>query len=348
MRSLLLRTMLFLLAAGAFAEEAVPPPVVTVAKVEQRRFAPVLWVAGTVIPRQDARVSAEVAGRLVMVADVGSRVRRSEPLARLDDREYRLLRQEALAVVSRLQAQLRFSRQEVARLEKLARQNNAARNRLDEVLSQRDQIAGELKAARVRLQLRQLQLEKASIPAPFDGVVTGRTRSVGEWVNAGDPVVRLVDPERLEVTASVPQSALGVIREGVMLRVADERDEIRARVRALVPVGDERSRLYELRLELERGDWRAGHVVRVAVPLETPALALMVPRDALVLRREGTWVYRIDPGGRAERVPVEPGAGEGDRVAVHGPLRPGDRVVVTGNERLRPGQAVQVQQQASP
>ncbi len=345
MTSLVLRAILFLLAGSALADDAGPPPVVTVAKVEQRQFAPLLWVAGTVIPRLDARVSAEVAGRLVQVAEVGAQVRRGELLARLDDRDYRLQRQEALAVVSRLQAQLRFSRQEVSRLEKLARQNNAARNRLDEVLSRRDQIAGELKAARVRLQLRQLQLEKTSIPAPFDGVVTERARSAGEWVSAGDPVVRLVDPERLEVTASVPQSALGVIREGLMLRVADERGEMRARVRALVPVGDERSRLYELRLELGESDWRAGHVVRVAVPLETPALSLMVPRDALVLRLEGTWVYRIDSGGRAERVPVEPGAGEGDRIAVRGPLRPGDRVVVTGNERLRPGQVVQVQQE---
>ncbi|RME33199.1 MAG: efflux RND transporter periplasmic adaptor subunit [Gammaproteobacteria bacterium] len=339
---------LLLQAGGALADPPEPPPVVTVAEAEQRHFAPVLWVAGTVIPRLDARVAAEVAGRLVEVAEVGTRVRKGELLARLDDRDYRLLRQEAIAMVSQLQAQLRFASQEVSRLEKLARQNNAARNRLDEVLSERDRIAGELKAARVRLQLRQLQLEKSAIAAPFDGVVTERSRSPGEWVDSGDPVVRLVDPERLEVTASVPQSALGFLREGLRLTVADERGETRARVRALVPVGDERSRLYELRLLLEGTAWRAGHVVRVAVPLKAPELVLMVPRDALVLRQEGTWVYRIDHEGRAERVPVEPGAGEGDWIAVSGALEAGDRVVVTGNERLRPGQEVRVQEPVSP
>jgi multidrug efflux pump subunit AcrA (membrane-fusion protein) len=85
-----------------------------------------------------------------------------------------------------------------------------------------------------------------------------------------------------------------------------------------------------------------GENVRLSVPTGSPTEVLAVPRDALVLRREGASVFRIGENGTAERVDVVRGAGAGELVAVTGRISPGDRVVVRGAERLRPGQPVDI------
>jgi multidrug efflux pump subunit AcrA (membrane-fusion protein) len=67
-----------------------------------------------------------------------------------------------------------------------------------------------------------------------------------------------------------------------------------------------------------------------------------VPRDALVIRQNHSYVLRITRAGTVEELDVVPGAGVDDAVEVKGPLAPGDRLVVRGGERLAAGQAVRV------
>jgi multidrug efflux pump subunit AcrA (membrane-fusion protein) len=100
--------------------------------------------------------------------------------------------------------------------------------------------------------------------------------------------------------------------------------------------------MFELRLDIQAAPWRIGENVRLSVPSAMPSQVLEVPRDALVLRREGATVFRIDENGVAEQVEVIPGLGAGDLVAVTGRLVAGDRVVVRGAERLRAGQQVNI------
>jgi len=79
----------------------------------------------------------------------------------------------------------------------------------------------------------------------------------------------------------------------------------------------------------------AGNTVMVRLPLGDPQRRLSVPRDALIIRAEGLYVFRIGTGDRAERVSVKAGVADGDWVAVDGTLKAGDRIVVRGGESLR-------------
>ena len=114
------------------------------------------------------------------------------------------------------------------------------------------------------------------------------------------------------------------------------------KVRTVVPVGDDRSRLYELRLTLEGEGWSAGQSVRISVPTALPQRLVSVPRDALVLRRDNTAVFRVREDNTVEKVIVTTGIAQGDWIAVDGPIQPGDRIVIRGGERLRDGKAVSV------
>jgi multidrug efflux pump subunit AcrA (membrane-fusion protein) len=70
---------------------------------------------------------------------------------------------------------------------------------------------------------------------------------------------------------------------------------------------------------------------------------LAVPRDAVVMRREGNFVLRVDSANKAERVSVQIGANLDGLVEVSGNLRAGDRLIVRGGERVEAGQAVTIQ-----
>jgi RND family efflux transporter MFP subunit len=318
-----------LLPAVAPAQQTEAAPVVVDAAVE-RELAPVTWYPGTVMSRNDARLAAEGEGRVVFVADIGTRVKAGDTVVRLDDDLLLQLRSEAQADLAAREARLRYLDKQLKRLSQLARQNNVAQNQLDEALSDRDVTRGELAAARARLLLIGERLKRTQVRAPFDGVVSERLVQIGEWAESGTAVIRLVDTEALEVQTRVPSTSLDYLHEGLVLRMGASPAATTGRVRTIVPVGGDRSRLYELRLTLEDSPWPAGQSLRVAIPTAAPRAVVAIPRDALVLRREGTSVFRIRDDDTAERVEVGTGVASGRYIEVKGDIGAGDRVVVRG------------------
>ena len=76
------------------------------------------------------------------------------------------------------------------------------------------------------------------------------------------------------------------------------------------------------------------------IPSATPRNVLAVPRDALILREDNTYIFKVDKKNVATRVAVETGAEDGTLVEVKGMVAPGDHVIVRGAERLEQGQKV--------
>jgi len=118
--------------------------------------------------------------------------------------------------------------------------------------------------------------------------------------------------------------------------------ETTAKVRTVVPVGDERARQFELRVGVDPTLALVGAAVEVALPEDGGGDALTVPRDAIVQRANQTYVMRVSAQNTAEQVLVSTALASGDKVEVRGALSVGDRLVVRGAERLNPGQNVRV------
>lgn len=315
---------------------------VRVATVEHREMTPTVAVSGTVVSRQEARVSAEVEGRLTRVAEVGTEVTEGDVMANIDATQLELQVEEQRGVVAQETARLEHLEREEDRLSRLAEQNALAANQLDQVSSDRRVAESELRIARARLGRLEDDLSHTAIQAPFDGIVTDRLAMPGERVSAGDPVVRLVNPRRREVLARGPLEYLPFVESGDPIRVSwRDRDHV-GTVRNVVRAGDELSRLFEMRVDVPDSLWPIGQTVHVALPTAETRQVLAVPRDALVLRRDSTAVFVVDGNGTARRVRVTPGGGDGSFVEVDGQVEPGDRVIVRGNERLEAGQAVNI------
>jgi RND family efflux transporter MFP subunit len=328
----------------ALAQNMMGAANVRVAQASVQLLAPETVVPGTVVSRNDARLAAEVTGRLLEVADVGTIVASGDVVAVIEDTTIRLRKVELQAEVERAEARLKYLESEESRYVKLAESNLAAANKLEETRSDRDVSRGDLQVAKSRLAQVEDQLGRTRIRAPFGGVVVERLTMPGERVDTGRNVIRMVDQQNLEVIARAPLEYYSYVRPGQQLQLTTGSVVASGMVRTVVAVGSENTHQFELRLDIESNRFPVGKTLRVSIPVSDSREALVVPRDALVLRPEGISVFVVDRDQKAKQVAVTTGIGSGDQIEVSGDLMDGDTVIIRGNERLQPGQAVSIMQ----
>ncbi len=330
------------LSAAVNAQQEAPSAMVRVAQASVQSLAPVTIVPGTVVSRNDAKLAAEVSGRLITVADVGTIAAAGDVVAQIEDTALKLRQTEQQAEVEREHARLKYLESEERRFEKLAKSNLAAVTKLDETRSDRDVSRGDLRVAQSRLAQIEDQLTRTRMTAPFGGIVVERLMMPGERVNPGTNVVRMVDQQHLEVVARAPLEYFSVVRPGQQLLLKTGATSSTGEVRTVVAVGSENTHQFELRLDIESNLFPVGQTLRVSVPTADPRDALVVPRDALVLRPEGIFVFVIAADNTARQLMVTTGIGADTMIEVKGEVHTGDRVVIRGNERLRSGQTVSI------
>lgn len=339
-RALLLGILTIATTAQAQAQDATAV-VVEVAKANVVRVAPRRWVPGSVVSRNDARLATSAEGRLEYVAEVGTQVRAGERIAKLEDEAVSLRVEDARSDVARIEAQRAMSERQLKRIEQLAN-NSISQTQLDEVRSQLAVLTAQLQQAQVRLRAAQHDLDQTELRAPFPGVVTERLAQRGEYVVTGAAIAHLVDIVHLEARAQGPLALVGLIRPSMELPVRTGGRQFSADVRTVVPVGEERSRQFELRLVLANGALTVGTPIEIGLPEREAAEALVVPRDAIALRQDGKYLMRVRADGTAERVMVASDTTDGDYATVRGNIAAGDTVVVRGVERLQEGQRVTI------
>ncbi len=323
------------------AQEAPPVPVL-VSEALFKEIAPSVWVPGTVVSRSDARIAAEVPGQLTFVSEVGDGVQAGEVIARINDQALELQLKNDEASIKRLQANLKYLDQQVERTRRLTEQQVVAANDLEELQSQLETARQELIQAQVGKEQTEYRLERTRVRAPFSGRVVERLQQPGGYISVGGEIIRLVDTSSIEVRAQAPLSVAPHLREGMSILVTGQDREAETKVRTIIQVGDERSRMFEVRLAIEGESWIIGSPVRVALPSSSPQQVVAVPRDALILRSDNIYLFKVSEEGTAERVTVETGIGHASLIEVRGDVVAGDRIVIRGGERLRSGQSVEI------
>ena len=328
------------LALPALAQ--MPAPVVVTDTAQLRMLAPTIELPGTVVSRYDARLASELEAKLEWIAEVGTEVSEGDTVARLDNITFRLRQMEAESRVTREQARVTFLRSERSRLEQLAKSNLSAKSQLDQVVSELAVAESDEAVARAQLGLAQVAMHVTEIRAPFDGIVTERLRNIGERLNVADEVIRLVDPGSLEIVARAPLNTVNFIADKDVLEIHNDFRQGQAPVRTIVPFGNPQSHMFEVRLDADAAVWTVGESVRLSMPTAAEKEVLAVPRDALILRREGASVFKVLADNTVEQIRVITGLGAGSHIEVIGDLAPGDQIVVRGAERLSTGTAVSI------
>ncbi len=333
-----------LLPLVAGAQEIQPAPV-SVAEVVKTNIVPTVLVTGTIYSRNDVQITIGVDGQLEYVAEPGTVLKAGDVIARIDTLPLQLQKAEQEAQLQRAGAQLKFLSIQLERQRDLLNSNSTSRNQMERTESDRDIAASDLRIAELRIKQIEHQLSRATIRAQYHGVVIERLRREGEYVSRGVTIARVTDTENPEIRVFAPLRYSGRVSANDKLKIFGFESEYVGSVRTIIPSADMRSQTFELRIDLPdeaRDEWAIGHLVSVAVPMRAAKASLAVPRDALILRQDGTYVFRISDEDIAERVAVETGDSAGDLVGVSGSLNEHDRVVVRGAETLGDGRRVSI------
>jgi RND family efflux transporter MFP subunit len=320
-----------------------PPVLVSVQSVENRPLSPKILLVGSIHSRNQAELTSGIDGRLAWVQEPGTNVLKGDVVARIEQTQLLLQKaQQEAQIEYENVALIRLSR-EFERLLKLNSSKSASETELDKARSDRDLAAASLKLAQIKLKMILDDLDRSEVKATFSGIITARLHQAGEDLGRAEPIVEMTDPDNLEIRLHAPLKHSRRVHVGDDLKIYYTEGEFTAKIRSLIPVSDIRSQTFEARIDLPaamREHFSVGELISLALPIAPKELTTLVPRDAVVLRSSGAYVFKIDAENKAIKTKVTLGDGEGEWIAVQGDLADADPVVVRGAETLQDGQEV--------
>ncbi|MCW8834270.1 MAG: efflux RND transporter periplasmic adaptor subunit [Colwellia sp.] len=324
----------------ALAEQ--PAQLVSVEMVKEQEVKPSIWLPANVISRMNAPISAEQTGQLLWIEDVGSEVEKGQLLAQLDDRHLTLQLAQQQAQIKQYQADVDYFTSQKKRIGKLREKNNSALSEYERTNKDLTIAINKVVALKAEVEQTKLALEKTRVVAPFSGHVSERFANVGELISIARPLVQLVDTKNLDIKIAAPINIAPYLQKNAMVMVKWQNQLLQLPIRTWSKAGVQASRTFDVRLTANNIDLLAGSAVMVSLPKQQPEKALLVPRDALVLRENETYVLSVDAQTKANKVNVRVGQGVGDWISVTGELSLTDNVIVRGGERLQDGQKVRI------
>lgn len=327
---------------SAFAQFGGGASPVKVSEVQSLMMAPVRLIPADAQAKFMTKIKAESKGIVNQLADMGSFIEQGQVLAELTDTQSKLREQELNDAVKSARAKYQFLKSENARLLDLVKKNLISNSELDKNQSDFLAAKSELDQSNSRLNQYQDQVTKLTILAPFDGYVMQQLAQPGQLVNTGDDVFEFMQAHNLQVVVNVPfQYKSQIIKDSVWRIQRTDGSVYEAKISKFIPAATGQSHTIEVHLLIENSDMWPGESVNVEVPLEKARKVIAVPRDALVIRKSGAYVYTVVEG-KSHKVDVITGIAQGDMIEAKGLLSAGDVVIVRGNERLRPEQDVKI------
>ncbi|MGB0934912.1 MAG: efflux RND transporter periplasmic adaptor subunit [Alphaproteobacteria bacterium] len=184
----------------------------------------------------------------------------------------------------------------------------------------------------------QIDLDKHVMKAPFPGVLGLYKITEGAYVQVGDPLVTLYDPEEVFVEFSVPASFIKLLHKDQKIQVAKHEGVIYSIDTSVDP----ETHLANVRAELDNSKKVPGQFAEVQVHVKSKQDVIVVPKDALFIKKGKVSAYVVK-GGEVELTVVEVGVvSDDDMVEITSGLKGGEQLVFRGQRRLHPGAKVQV------
>ena len=182
------------------------------------------------------------------------------------------------------------------------------------------------------------------VNAPISGSVVSVPMQVGAKVSAGTPIATIGDTSSLQISTSVTERYVGILKEGLVGLVSLEAypgETFPAKIVRISPIVDPLSRTKQIHLEFDKFDSRinAGMFAKVRLYTKTIPDATVVPSLAVQISLDEHIVYVLN-GNRVSRRVVKIGETVGNRVQILEGLDGSERVVVQGIQVLSDGAAV--------
>jgi RND family efflux transporter MFP subunit len=319
-------------AATTPAAIMVGPENIAIVKAQQIRSGPA--ISGTLQPEQQANVRAEVGGTVLQTyVEQGQRVNKGQVIARIDDAALREAELSARAAVTTAQNTVDLNKRQLDRNDALLKAGAIAERDLEIARNQYSAAEAQLANAKAQLANAAKQLSKATITAPFAGIVSARQASAGDVVQPGGALYTIVNPVSMRLEASVPADQLSAIRVGAPVDFTVSGYPSRAftgHITNINPVADPATRQVRIIVSLPNangvlvgGLFADGHV---ASEVRTAPVAPLAAVDERGLK---PFVMRIK-NGVVDKAEVELGIRDGatETVEVRSGVQPGDTILL--------------------
>jgi RND family efflux transporter MFP subunit len=356
-RAILVAVALFVAAALAACRAPTPeeidsetPVTVSLAPATRGTIRGAIHATGVVTPAPDAELVV-IAPETARIAEIpraaGDRVREGDVLVRFEIPSSTADVERQQADVTRAAATLDAARAAETRARDLFDRGVAARRDVEDATRAMADAGAALAQARASLAAAQAVAARMTVRATFDGVVTRRLHNPGDLVEAAaaDPVLRVVDPRRLEVVAAVPLADAPRVEVGAAARVVE--GIATPQVLGLTVVSrpaavDAGTATVPVRLRVVGStNLPVGTPVQVAIDAEQHRDVVLVPASAIVREGDEVAVF-VARDKKAQRRVVQIGLTDGTQVEVRSGVAAGDLVIVDGQAGLPDAAAIAV------
>lgn len=336
----------------------------------------VLTASGYVVAQRRAAVASKGTGRLKYLAvEEGTRVKKGEILAQLENSDLIASEQRAHANLKVAKASLKEAEAELGdsalnfqRFKDLLAlkvvsksQFDMAEARYKKALAAQDLARARIKAAEAEVKEAQVAIEYTLIRAPFDGVVLTKNAEVGEVVapfgsatNAKAAVVTMADMDSLQVEADVSESNIKRVKVEQSCEIqldALPKSRFRGIVHMIVPTADRAKATILTKVKFLDRDERilpemSAKVAFLSRPLspkeQKPRVAV---KSAAVCSQKGKKVVFVVKGERVEEAPIHTGREWGDMLEIIDGVKLGDKIVFNPPPNLKNGSKIKISQE---
>ncbi|MCF2856167.1 efflux RND transporter periplasmic adaptor subunit [Pseudoalteromonas sp. SMS1] len=291
-------------------------------------------VTGLVVKRQEAEIGFEFNGVIAsFYVDQGDTVKQGQVLAKQDTQLLEIEKLELLANLDKVKAQLILAEQDSDRLLKLSKANYSAQQQLDQNRAQIAVFKAEQRVLNVKLKGMEIRLDKATLKAPFDGVIAAREIAVGEIVGPNQVAIRVLEQGNSEVRIGVPQGLLSNIQDVMPINIGGNvfKGVKKSGGTNLDPI----SRTLQLRFSLPSDAFvYSGQMASMTISKRQNKTGYWIPMSALTNGTRGTWqVYEI-VSGHLKPTTVELLHSDGQYAYIDGDLDSGAAILANGTHKV--------------
>jgi RND family efflux transporter MFP subunit len=308
-------------------------------------------VYGLIESAQQANIAFELSGVIEQTRAVeGERVKKGQILATLGKQRLFAQKKELDAVLLRAEADARLASLSAKRTVELVKKRLEPEQRLDEAKAALDAANALVNEVRAKHESLDVELQKSSLIAPFDGQLVQQLLDSGTVVSSGQPVFSLIAELNLEARIGLPTQSPLALNVGAPYELIYEDETLPS---ILISIAKQRNRatravdaVFEIDSQAAQKSYlMPGDLVSLSVDVQIQKQGAWIPISALSNGVRGLWtLFVIDKSSgsqiiQARSVYVE--YLEQDRAFVSGAIVQGELLVVSGLHRLTPNQLVQ-------
>jgi len=280
--------------------------------------------------------------------EVGDFVKKGSILLKIENDELEANKNNKEGELSESLAKLELEEKKLERLKSLMSSPSFKRAEYEDQINIVKAAEGNLIKITSQYNKAKIIYDDAILKAPYSGVISKRLVTKGNYVNTGTPVFELVNNEKFEIEANIPSDKISLLNKKKEAEIILFDGKIlKSSFRSIIPKENPNTRTVIVRFkplfDQKKSNLLINQNMNLKIFLKSKKPIKTISKDALLIKNGNTVVYVIEDN-IAKLKPIKIGMPYKNSIEVLDGLKEGEKIVVRGNERLRPNQEIQIEE----